>query len=174
MKPKMDKLDLLDGGFTQYFPPYKKTKYYSNQLYRIYDRKMLDSEPRKVLVGYIRIPDRENITMDFMPNLHILHIPLFAWEDYSHGQLHFKGKEIYHWICNRVTPSNRNNIYSLLRDVGIDEYDAVSLFVWANGKFSNDSIYIVPCDESKEKPYKDIMKMDRFTPGEISKTPEWW
>lgn len=167
---RMKKFFLTDEPLKQYIPPYTKTKYYSNQLYRIYNT--IDS--KDILVGYIRIPDRENITMDFIPHLDVINIPLFAWDSYSKGQVHFKGKEIYNWICNRVTPAYRHGIHELLRDVGIAEYDEVSLFVWANGKFSNDQLHIEPCDESKEATYKKLMKVDRFVPDERSALPEWF
>ena len=168
------KKDVLAGDFEQYFPPYKKTKYYSNQLYRVYDIGKLEGEPEKLLVGYIRLPDRENITLDFLPNLYIMHIPIFAWRRYSNGQIHFKGADVYNWICNRVTPPYRHGIHEMLRYCGITEYDAISLFIWADGKFSNDSFYIEKCDESKEETYRQLMKLKSFIPGEKSKTPPWF
>ena len=155
-----------NASFEQYFPPYKKTKYYSNQLYRVYDRGIGDDEPDNILVGYIRLPDRENITLDFLPNLKIMHIPIFAWYEYSRGNPHFKGEKVYQWVCNRVTPPYRHGIEFMLKNCGIEEYDAISLFVWADGKFSNDSYYIVPCNENKEETYKKLMKVKRFNPPE--------
>lgn len=167
---------LTDEPIRQYTPPYKKTKYYSNQLYRMYTTIWhKNGKTEDILIGYIRIPDRENITMDLMPYMNVLDLPIFAWYNYStKGQLHFKGEAIYDWICNRVTPSNRQGIHELLMDVGITEYDAVSLFVWANGKFSNDQLHIELCDESKEDTYKKLMKVDRFVPDERSELPPWF
>ena len=65
-----------------------------------------------------------------------------------------------------MTPPYRHGIEFMLRNCGIDEYDAISLFVWADGKFSNDSYYIVPCNEDKEETYKKLMKVRRFNPPE--------
>jgi hypothetical protein len=46
------------------------------------------------------------------------------------------------WIKERVVPSSRQNIDGILKQVGIDKYDELSIFLYAKGRFNFDGYYL--------------------------------
>lgn len=134
-------------------------QYYSNQLYRLYCGKLH--------IGYIRIPNRPDMTLDLFPHLSIIsEVPVNFWRAYSNGKIHYRGAEVMDWIKDRVTPSGRHGIDAMLRNCGVSKYEPVALFVSADGKFTQDKFHIVPCDD--EPKYIKLLKLDSFKPTKKS------
>ena len=58
------------------------------------------------------------------------------------GQRHIPEKWVYAWIDERVAPPARQNIGEVLKEHGLDRYDACELLVSSAGRSSQDGFYL--------------------------------
>lgn len=85
-----------------------------------------------------------NLRVRLLNNLNKIEVPIFFNIGYFKGQREFEGDIVEYWIKNRVVPSGRQNIDSILKQVGIEEYDWLKIFLYCNGKYTQDNFSIEP------------------------------
>lgn len=100
--------------------------------YRLYD----GSE----LIGSFSTGD--TLKVKLVDNLDLFNVPIDFHMGYIKGQREFEGKTVFNWVKDRVIPPGRQNIGDILDQVGIKEYDELAIFLYAKGKFTQDTFRI--------------------------------
>lgn len=62
----------------------------------------------------------------------------------------------FRWVQNRIVPRERQNIWQILRDNGLETYDEFSLLMLAMGRCAQDDYYLAPIKEDSMP--KSILK----------------
>ncbi|MBR1453985.1 MAG: hypothetical protein IJ593_05015 [Lachnospiraceae bacterium] len=92
------------------------------------------------LIGYFYLADEMKVKL--LDNIPILDIPFDFWNEYNSGQRIIGHKEVKEWIDDRVVPAGRQNIDDFLEAAGLEEYDELGLFLYADGKHWRDNFRI--------------------------------
>jgi len=66
---------------------------------------------------------------------------------YKHGDRKFNSEQVMSWILKRVAKPTRYDMDKILKEIGIEEYDALKVWLYLEGRF-NDGYYITK-SESK-------------------------
>jgi len=92
------------------------------------------------VIGQFIYSDKLEISL--VDNLRMIDIPMFFYKKYTEGQRAFKDDIVREWVCSRVIPSGRQNISEILREIGLEEYDELGIFMHFKGRFSQDEFRI--------------------------------
>ena len=77
------------------------------------------------------------------------------------GEFSIGMKHTLEFVRQRVIPSDRQNIGSILKDNGLDEYDEIKLFILSDGRCAQDECYIRAIKEDALPDYIKI-RMQHF------------
>ena len=87
--------------------------------------------------------EKTEFCVKLINDLTFYEVPIEFWKGYCKGEREFNHNIVYEWMCDRVTPSGRQNIEDFLKDAGLENYDVVGLFFHAKGKSCRDDIAII-------------------------------
>lgn len=92
-------------------------------------------------------------------NLTDYEIPIDFQRGYNAGERNFDGPLVSTFINDRVTPSGRQNMDTILAIFKLPSYNEVSLFLVANGRHTMDSISIKPTNRAAKELYGIIQRL---------------
>ncbi len=93
-------------------------------------------------LGILTVNKEREILLKLEDNIEPLEVPFELLKAYNQGQRVFHTQDVMRWIKERVVPSSRQNIDGILKQVGIDKYDELSIFLYAKGRFNFDGYYL--------------------------------
>lgn len=99
------------------------------------------------IIGIFTMFDRDNLQVELFDGLETMSdIPIDFYPEYMKGQRVFGTKVVKEWIYDRVIPSGRQNIDEILEKMGLEEYDELEIFLYQNGRYTQDSFSIQKID----------------------------
>ncbi len=97
----------------------------------------------KVIGEFKLLNNSDKYSVKLIDNLELVEVPIdFHPEYFRDGRRYFKGPEVFEWIKDRVIPSGRQNIRSILDKMGLEEYDELGIFLYFHGKCCRDYFHV--------------------------------
>ena len=122
--------------------------------YAIYD----ENDNGKTIIGYLLYYEKsENFIIELNENLSEWEVPLLFQGLVKKGIYTVPADISLMWVRERVIPSGRQNIGSILKTHKLKDYNEMALLALSNGKCSQDSCYI---SEVKDIPENIKRRMD--------------
>lgn len=114
------------------------------KIYAIQD----DTFTKNKILGYIFYFEKDkNWYIELCDNISEWEAPFILDHFISKGELYVPFYYSKMWVEQRIVPSDRQNIGSILKEYNLEEYDEFKLFLISDGRCSQDNCYIVPVKE---------------------------
>lgn len=125
------------------------------KVYAIYDEEL----NADTAIGFLFYYEKaKEFIIELQDNLNEWEAPLLFQKLVKQGIYTVPKEMAYLWVKERVIPSGRQNIGSILKNAKLNEYNEMKLLELSKGKCSQDSCYIV---EVAEEDIQDVIKERR-------------
>ena len=92
------------------------------------------------VIGKFKLADI--LEVELTDGLNQAQVPIDFHRGYFKGERRFIGDVVNTWIIDRAIPPERHNIYGILEEMGLDEYDELGMFLYCNGQYVGDDFRI--------------------------------
>ncbi|MDR2712816.1 MAG: hypothetical protein LBB91_06860 [Clostridiales bacterium] len=82
-------------------------------------------------------------SLTIFADIPLIDLPLSLDGFAKHGKYELGHDDTLDWVRERICPPGRQNIDSILHDLGLAEYDEMALLSYTNGRCDKDELYLV-------------------------------
>ena len=131
----------------------------NKELYRLYD---INEH-----IGYISLTDKNSLSIDLFPDLDIVSVPIYFWDKYENGEIHFKGEQVYKWLDSIVLSLGRDNILDIMNKHNMKTYNPIEIIkILGKDSLIGESRFELCTNDTQ---YKKLMGIDNFNVTDKSK-----